>query len=349
MKIIITGGAGFIGSHLVRRWVNKHPADVVINLDALTYAGNLGNLADLVSCENYFFVKGDITDKDLLRAVFDTHKPDAVIHLAAESHVDRSISGPDAFIRTNVLGTAALLDTAVSCWKGAMEGKLFYHVSTDEVFGSLGPQGKFTETSPYQPRSPYSASKAASDHLVHAYHHTYGLPAIVSHCSNNFGSHQFPEKLIPLVINNIRHRKPIPVYGKGENVRDWLWVEDHTRAIDLIFHEGRPGETYCIGANNEWKNIDLVLLICTLMDEKLGRKPGESAQLVQHVTDRPGHDARYAIDFSRLHSELGWSPSPDFRAQLSHTLDWYLANDVWLQMVTSGEYMHYYQRHYSNR
>ncbi|MBL7942278.1 MAG: dTDP-glucose 4,6-dehydratase [Flavobacteriales bacterium] len=349
MKIIITGGAGFIGSHLIRRWLSTHHADTVINYDALTYAGNLGNLSDLTSCSNYVFIKGDINDKALLNSVFESHRPDAVIHLAAESHVDRSISGPDAFISTNVLGTAALLDTAVHHWKGNFEGKLFYHVSTDEVFGSLGAEGKFSETTAYDPRSPYSASKAASDHLVRAYHHTYGLPVVVSNCSNNFGSHQFPEKLIPLVINNIRQRKSIPVYGKGENVRDWLWVEDHARAIDLIFHEGRVGETYCIGANNEWKNIDLVKLLCELLDEKLGRKKGESASLITFVTDRPGHDARYAIDFGKLNRELGWSPSPDFRQQLSAAIDWYLTHDQWLQEVTSGAYLSYYEHHYSNR
>jgi dTDP-glucose 4,6-dehydratase len=272
-----------------------------------------------------------------------------VIHLAAESHVDRSISGPDAFIQTNVMGTTNLLNAALNCWKDNFDGKRFYHISTDEVFGSLGAEGTFNEQTPYDPRSPYSASKAASDHIVRAFHHTYRLPVVVSNCSNNYGSHHFPEKLIPLIINNIRHNKPLPVYGKGENVRDWLWVEDHARAIDLIFHKGKNGETYCIGGNNEWKNIDVVRLICRLMDEKLGRPAGTNEQLITFVTDRPGHDARYAIDASKLKRELGWEPSQPFEELLSRTIDWYLENEAWLKEVTSGEYMNYYENQYSNR
>jgi dTDP-glucose 4,6-dehydratase len=347
MKLLITGGAGFIGSHVVRRFVTTYPKYTIVNLDALTYAGNLANLADVQSEPNYRFVKGDITDKQFIRDFFMNERFDGVIHLAAESHVDRSISGPDAFIQTNVVGTANLLNAAVESWKGAMEGKRFYHVSTDEVFGSLGAEGMFSETTAYDPRSPYSASKAASDHLVRAYNHTYGLPVVISNCSNNYGSHHFPEKLIPLIINNIKNNRPLPVYGKGENIRDWLWVEDHARAIDEIYHKGAAGETYCIGGNNEWKNIDVVKLLCKLMDEKLGRPAGESEQLITYVTDRPGHDARYAIDASKLKSELGWEPTQPFEQLLSQTIDWYLSNEAWLEQVTSGNYLHYYEQQYN--
>ncbi len=347
MKLLITGGAGFIGSHVVRRFVTTYPQYTIVNLDALTYAGNLANLADVQSEPNYRFVKGDITDKQFIRDLFMNERFDGVIHLAAESHVDRSISGPDAFIQTNVVGTANLLNAAVESWKGAMEGKRFYHVSTDEVFGSLGAEGMFSETTAYDPRSPYSASKAASDHLVRAYNHTYGLPVVISNCSNNYGSHHFPEKLIPLVINNIKNNRPLPVYGKGENIRDWLWVEDHARAIDVIYHKGADGETYCIGGNNEWKNIDVVKLLCKLMDEKLGRPAGKSEQLITYVTDRPGHDARYAIDASKLKSELGWEPTQPFEQLLSQTIDWYLSNEAWLEQVTSGNYLYYYEQQYN--
>jgi dTDP-glucose 4,6-dehydratase len=347
MKLLITGGAGFIGSHVVRRFINTYPNYTVVNLDALTYAGNLENLKDIENEGNYRFVKGDITDKEFIRQLFQEERFDGVIHLAAESHVDRSISGPDAFIQTNVVGTANLLNAAVESWKGAMDGKRFYHVSTDEVFGSLGAEGKFSETTAYDPRSPYSASKASSDHLVRAYHHTYGLPVVISNCSNNYGSHHFPEKLIPLIINNIKNKRPLPVYGKGENIRDWLWVEDHARAIDVIYHRGKDGETYCIGGNNEWKNIDVVKLLCKLMNEKLRRAAGESEQLITHVTDRPGHDARYAIDASKLKTELGWEPTQPFEMLLSQTIDWYLANEAWLEQVTSGNYRSYYENQYS--
>ena len=347
MKLLITGGAGFIGSHVVRRFINAYPRYRIVNLDALTYAGNLANLSDVQDAPNYQFVKGDITDKNFIHRLFQEEKFDAVIHLAAESHVDRSITGPDAFIQTNVVGTANLLNAAVESWKGSMDAKRFYHVSTDEVFGSLGAEGKFSETTAYDPRSPYSASKAASDHLVRAYNHTYGLPVLISNCSNNYGSHHFPEKLIPLIIHNIRNKRPLPVYGKGENIRDWLWVEDHARAIDVIFHKGSIGETYCIGGNNEWKNIDVVKLLCKLMDEKLGRQAGESEQLITYVTDRPGHDARYAIDATKLKTELGWEPTQPFEKLLAATIDWYLNNEAWLEQVTSGNYLHYYEQQYN--
>jgi dTDP-glucose 4,6-dehydratase len=307
----------------------------------------LANLKDVEQNPNYRFIKGDITDKQFISELFEKEQFDGVIHLAAESHVDRSITGPDAFIQTNVVGTANLLNAAVQCWKGNFDGKRFYHVSTDEVFGSLGPEGKFNESTAYDPRSPYSASKASSDHLVRAYHHTYDLPIVISNCSNNYGSHHFPEKLIPLIINNIKNSRPLPVYGKGENIRDWLWVEDHARAIDLIYHQGKNGETYCIGGNNEWKNIDVVRLLCKLMDEKLGRAAGESEKLIAYVTDRPGHDARYAIDASKLQIELGWEPTQPFEQLLAKTIDWYLANEVWLEHVTSGNYRSYYEKQYS--
>jgi len=347
MRLLITGGAGFIGSHVVRRLVKTYQQYSIVNLDALTYAGNLANLSDVQDEPNYRFVKGDITDKEFIQRLFRDEQFDGVIHLAAESHVDRSITGPDAFIQTNVVGTANLLNAAVESWKGQMEGKRFYHVSTDEVFGSLGPEGMFSETTAYDPRSPYSASKAASDHLVRAYHHTFGLSVVISNCSNNYGSHHFPEKLIPLIIHNIKNKRPLPVYGKGENIRDWLWVEDHARAIDVIFHQGRSGETYCIGGNNEWKNIDVVKLLCRLMDAKLGRAAGESEQLITYVTDRPGHDARYAIDASKLKNELGWEPTQPFESLLSQTIDWYLANESWLEQVTSGSYRLYYEQQYN--
>jgi dTDP-glucose 4,6-dehydratase len=347
-KLLITGGAGFIGSHVVRRFVKQYPNDQIFNLDKLTYAGNLENLKDIDQSGNYHFIKGDITDTAFIQNLFETHQFDGVIHLAAESHVDRSISNPMEFVLTNVIGTVNLLNAARQIWKTA-EGKRFYHVSTDEVYGQLGHEGKFVETTPYDPNSPYSASKASSDHFVRAYHHTYGLPVVISNCSNNYGSHHFPEKLIPLMINNILQKKPLPVYGKGENVRDWLFVEDHATAIDVIFHQGQLGDTYNIGGNNEWKNIDLVKHLCRLMDQKLNRAEGESEQLITYVTDRAGHDFRYAIDSSKLMSELHWKPSVTFEQGLEKTVDWYLANQEWLNHVTSGAYQQYYQNMYSNR
>ena len=347
--IMVTGGAGFIGSHVVRLFVNKYPHYLIVNADALTYAGNLANLKDVESAPNYRFEKADITSEARIRELFAKYHFDAVIHLAAESHVDRSIMDPLAFVRTNVLGTAALLHVSLSAWKKDFDGKLFYHVSTDEVYGSLGAEGFFTEETPYDPRSPYSASKASSDHFVMAWHHTYGLPVILSNCSNNYGSNHFPEKLIPLMINNILHHKPLPVYGKGENVRDWLFVEDHARAIDTIFHQGKTGEKYNIGGFNEWKNIDIVNLLCTLMDKKLDRKPGESASLITYVKDRPGHDLRYAIDATKLNKELGWMPSLQFEEGLEKTVDWYLANQDWVKAVTSGDYQNYYAEQYVKR
>lgn len=348
-KILITGAAGFIGSHVIRRFVNNYPDYTCYNLDALTYAGNLENLKDICDKPNYKFVKGDITDTDFIENLFQEHKFDGVIHLAAESHVDRSITDPLRFIRTNVLGTANLLNAAKNLWKDDMEGKRFYHVSTDEVYGSLGKEGYFTEKTPYDPRSPYSASKASSDHFVRAYHHTYGLPVVISNCSNNYGPNHFPEKLIPLSINNIKHNRPIPIYGKGENVRDWLWVEDHARAIDLIFHKGKDGETYNIGGHNEWTNIALIRLLCKIMDKKLGRPEGTSEKLITFVTDRAGHDLRYAIDPTKLNNDLGWKPSLQFEDGLEKTVDWYLANEEWLDHVTSGAYMQYYEKQYGNR
>lgn len=352
MKILITGGAGFIGSHVVRRFVNKYPDYNIYNLDSLTYAGNLENIRDIENAPNYQFIKADITDEKSMTSLFAEHGFDAVIHLAAESHVDRSISDPLIFVRTNVLGTANLLNTSRRAWienGKSRSGTRFYHVSTDEVYGSLGAEGFFTETTPYDPRSPYSASKASSDHLVRAYHHTFNLPVVISNCSNNYGSFQFPEKLIPLMINNIRQNKPLPVYGKGENVRDWLWVEDHAAAIDEIFHKGADGETYNIGGNNEWKNLDLVLLLCSIMDEKLVRTKGTSEKLITYVKDRAGHDLRYAIDSSKLKNKIGWEPSITFEEGLAKTVDWYLSNQEWMDQVTSGNYLNYYNQQYHNR
>lgn len=348
-KILITGGAGFIGSHVVRRFVNKYPNYQIINLDALTYAGNLANLADIEGKHNYRFVKADITNAEEINALFSAENFDAVIHLAAESHVDRSIANPSAFVLTNVIGTVNLLNAAREYWKNDYATKRFYHVSTDEVYGALGETGMFTETTAYDPHSPYSASKASSDHFVRAYHDTYGLDVVISNCSNNYGSHHFPEKLIPLAINNIKNNKPVPVYGKGENVRDWLWVEDHARAIDVIFHQAKTGQTYNIGGHNEWKNIDLIHLLCRIMDQKLGRAEGESAKLITFVTDRAGHDLRYAIDSTKLQNELGWVPSLQFEEGLAKTVDWYLENEEWLNNVTSGNYQAYYDTQYQGR
>lgn len=345
--IIITGGAGFIGSHVVRLFVQKYPDYKILNLDALTYAGNLENLKDIEDAPNYEFVRADIADADAMMELFEQYQPEGVIHLAAESHVDRSIKDPNAFIRTNVNGTANLLNAALAIWKNNFEGKRFYHVSTDEVYGSLGATGFFLETTSYDPQSPYSASKAASDHLVRAYGNTYGLPFVLTNCSNNYGPNQFPEKLIPLFINNIRNKKPLPVYGDGRYTRDWLFVIDHARAIDLVYHDGKDGETYNIGGFNEWQNIDLVQLLCDKMDEKLGLPAGESRQLITYVKDRPGHDKRYAIDAAKINQELGWAPSVTFEEGLSKTIDWYLENEQWLENVTSGDYQHYYEKQYS--
>jgi dTDP-glucose 4,6-dehydratase len=347
--IAVTGGAGFIGSHVVRLFVKKYPAYRIVNIDALTYAGNLENLKDIDRLPNYFFEHTDICDEQAINALFSKYAFDAVIHLAAESHVDRSIMDPLAFVRTNVLGTTVLLNASRKHWNSNYTNNLFYHVSTDEVYGSLGEHGFFTEETPYDPRSPYSASKASSDHMVMAYYHTYGLPVVISNCSNNYGSHHFPEKLIPLMINNIKNNKPLPVYGKGENVRDWLWVEDHARAIDIIFHKGRMGETYNVGGNNEWKNIDLVKLLCSIMDNRLGRPKGTSEQLITYVKDRSGHDLRYAIDATKLSRELGWKPSLQFEEGLEKTVDWYLQNEEWVNRVTSGQYQQFYTDQYIKR
>ena len=344
--ILVTGGAGFIGSHVVRRLVQNYPDYLVLNIDKLTYAGNLNNLLDIENKLNYRFFQIDITDKLAIDDLFNRHSIDGVIHLAAESHVDRSITNPDEFILTNVVGTLNLLNACKSFWK-VFDGKCFYHISTDEVYGSLGEDGLFTEETPYDPRSPYSASKASSDHIVRAYGHTYQFPIKISNCSNNYGSFQFPEKLIPLMINNIKLQKSLPIYGKGENIRDWLWVEDHASAIDLIFHDGELGETYNIGGHNEWKNIDLVHLLCDIMDEELNRLKGESRELITYVRDRAGHDMRYAIDASKINDKLGWKPSVTFEQGLRNTVKWYLSNEKWLNDVTSGAYQRYYDKHYN--
>jgi len=347
--ILVTGGAGFIGSHVIRHFVNKYPDYQITNLDKLTYAGNLENLKDVENKPNYQFIKGDINEDQFILKLFEDYKFDGVIHLAAESHVDRSIANPNEFVFTNVLGTVNLLNAARHVWQDDFSGKMFYHVSTDEVYGSLGETGYFTEETRYDPHSPYSASKASSDHFVRAYHDTFRLPIIISNCSNNYGSYQFPEKLIPLFINNIRNKKSLPVYGKGENVRDWLWVVDHARAIDVIYHKGSKGETYNVGGNNEWKNIDLIRTLCRIMDRKLDREQGESEKLITFVKDRAGHDLRYAIDSSKLQQELGWEPSVDFEEGLDKTVDWYLQNKEWLDNVTSGDYQKYYQQQYVYR
>ncbi len=341
-KILITGGAGFIGSHVVRRFVTEYPNYTIVNLDLLTYAGNLENLKDIENAPNYAFEHGDIADIDFVTALFEKYNFDSVIHLAAESHVDRSITDPFSFVRTNVFGTVTLLNVAKNAWKNNFSGKRFYHISTDEVYGSLDAEGYFVETTPYDPQSPYSAAKASSDHFVRAYHNTYGMPVVVSNCSNNYGPNHFPEKLIPLCINNIKNKKPLPIYGKGDNIRDWLYVIDHARAIDVIFHNATDGETYNIGGNNEWTNLDLVKYLCAVMDKKLGRAEGESAQLITFVTDRAGHDKRYAIDSSKLMQKLAWKPSVTFEQGLEKTVDWYLANEEWLHNVVSGEYEKYY-------
>lgn len=348
--VLITGGAGFIGSHVVRLFVNKYLDYQIVNLDKLTYAGNLQNLKDIENAPNYVFEKGDIVDESFIDSLFEKYSFDGVIHLAAESHVDRSITDPMAFVRTNVIGTCNLLNAAKKAWHGNYKEKRFYHVSTDEVYGELhNPEEFFVETTSYDPRSPYSASKASSDHFVRAYHNTYKLPIVVSNCSNNYGPNHFPEKLIPLMINNIRNKKPLPVYGKGENVRDWLFVIDHARAIDMIFHNGKNGETYNIGGNNEWKNLDLVFLLCDLMDQKLGNEIGTSRDLITYVSDRAGHDLRYAIDASKLMKEIGWEPSLTFEIGLAKTVDWYFDNWDWIENITSGEYQKYYLEMYESK
>lgn len=344
--IVITGGAGFIGSHVVRKFVRKYTDYKIINLDKLTYAGNLANLKDIEGAPNYRFVKGDIRDVQFIEELFTSEKPDAIVHLAAESHVDRSIENPLEFVLTNVVGTVTLLNAARKAWKREYEKHRFYHVSTDEVYGALGKEGLFSEETKYDPHSPYSASKASSDHFVRAYHDTYGMDCVISNCSNNYGPYHFPEKLIPLAINNIKHNKPVPVYGKGENVRDWLWVEDHARAIDLIFHQAESGKTYNIGGHNEWRNIDLIRLLCEIIDKKLGRPEGTSEKLITFVEDRAGHDLRYAIDPEKLQNELGWEPSLQFEEGLEKTVDWYLANEEWMDSVTNGAYQEYYEKMY---
>jgi len=346
--ILITGGAGFIGSHVVREFVLKYPGYQIINLDALTYAGNLENLKDIEHLPNYTFAKADITDQLVVSAIFKQYQPDGIIHLAAESHVDRSIVDPMAFVMTNVIGTVNLLNAAKEIWKDNFEGKRFHHVSTDEVFGALGETGFFTEETKYDPHSPYSASKASSDHFVRAYHDTYGLPIVLTNCSNNYGPNHFPEKLIPLCIHNILNNKPLPVYGDGKYTRDWLYVIDHAKAIDLVFHEGKNGDSYNVGGFNEWQNIDLIKELCKQMDEKLGRAQGSSAQLITFVKDRPGHDLRYAIDANKINKELGWKPSVTFEEGLSRTIDWFLANQEWLEHVTSGDYQKYYDKQYKD-
>lgn len=348
-NILVTGGAGFIGSHVVRHFVHKYPNYNIFCLDSLTYAGNLANLQEVEREKNYTFLKADIREQAAMDQIFATHKIDAVIHAAAESHVDRSILDPNAFLVTNILGTANLLQAAKKHWLGSSEDKLFYHISTDEVYGSLSETGKFQETTAYDPRSPYSASKASSDHIVRAFYHTYNLPVKLSNCSNNYGPNQFPEKLIPLFIRNIKLGKPLPVYGSGDNVRDWLYVQDHVEAIDLVFHQGNPGETYNIGGDNEWSNIDLVRKLCTITDELLGREKGAAEKLITHVEDRAGHDFRYAIDNTKISEDLGWTPRYTFEQGIQQTVAWYLENQSWVEAVVSGEYLDYYEKNYGNR